>query len=253
MKGLLHIVTALCLVMLFSVTAFASDADTEMFADRLFDGADLLSDADESELLKRLDAVSEEYGFDIVIATVDSIGFSSAEAYADDFYDYGGYRADGALLLIGMEERDIAISTCGSGMNIVSNSRIDGFWSRLTDYFSDGSYAAGFDFFIDKCEYYLDGEVNGFPFNFVKAFLISAVICIIVAVVITSYHKGQLKSVVRNNLAGSYVRDGSMSMKASNDIYLYRNVTRTRRQTSNSGGSHTSSSGRSHGGRSGKF
>jgi len=253
MKRFLHIITVLCLVMIFSSAVSAADDEAQMYDDRLYDGAGILSDQDEAELLERLDSVSDEYGFDIVIAAVESIELKTAEEYADDFYYYGGYRSDGVILLIGMEGRDIAVSTCGSGINIVSDSRIDGFWNELTNYLSSESYADGFDFFIDKCEYYLDGEYNGFPINLGKAILISAVICIIASIAVTSYHKGQLKSVVKNNRATSYVRDNSMAMTASNDIFLYRNVTKTRRQTSNSGGSHTSSSGRSHGGRSGKF
>ena len=74
-------------------------------------------------------------------------------------------------------------------------------------------------------------------------------------------HKGMSKfsSVSRNN-AADYIRQGSLRLDNSSDVFLYRRVNRTPRpkpqESSGDGGGstmHTSSSGRSHGGHSGSF
>ena len=69
-------------------------------------------------------------------------------------------------------------------------------------------------------------------------------------------YKKQLNSVSSKAKADDYVVKDSLNLKSAKDIFLYRTVSRVRRQTessSSSGGSHTSSSGSSHGGGGGKF
>ena len=78
---------------------------------------------------------------------------------------------------------------------------------------------------------------------------------IISFLIMTKYTK-QLKTVRAQNKADSYVVKDSLDVKVAKDIFLYRTVSRVRRQTesnSGGGGTHTSSSGSSHGGGGGKF
>ena len=71
--------------------------------------------------------------------------------------------------------------------------------------------------------------------------------------------KSQLRSVAFQENAASYVREGSMNLTNSRELFLYRDVNRTERpkesSSSDSGGSstHTSSSGTTHGGGGGSF
>ena len=76
---------------------------------------------------------------------------------------------------------------------------------------------------------------------------IALIIGVVAGVVVALILKGQLKSVRKQHQANAYVRDGSMHLTMSNDIFLYRNVTRTRKQTNNSSGS-SGGTGRSVGG-----
>ena len=71
-----------------------SDAEggTEIIDDgfhsaRLVDEADLLTPAEEAELVAKLDSISKRQQFDIVVLTVNSIGGKSPDAFADDYYD----------------------------------------------------------------------------------------------------------------------------------------------------------------------
>ena len=105
---------------------------------------------------------------------------------------------------------------------------------------SDGDYVAAFDEFVDQCGYYLDGHLNGFPFNLGKKLLIVLVIGAIVGVIIAFVLKGQLKSVRKQNQANVYVKAGSMQITQRSDLFLYRNVTRTKKESSSSSGSGSS-------------
>ena len=51
------------------------------------DNAGLLTDSEQSELLDKLDEISERQQVDIVVVTTDSLNGKTPEAYADDLYD----------------------------------------------------------------------------------------------------------------------------------------------------------------------
>lgn len=68
--------------------------------------------------------------------------------------------------------------------------------------------------------------------------------------------KAKLTTVRAQAAANSYMKNGSMNITDSREMFLYKNVTRTKRSSESSGGgssTHTSSSGTSHGGGGGKF
>lgn len=233
---------------------------------RLVDGADLLTDSEEITLLSMLDEISERQMLDVVIVTTNTLEGKSPMAYADDFYDYNGYgfgaSYDGVLLLVSMEDRDWWISTCGYGITAFTDYGIDCLADRFLSDLGNGYYADAFAVFAEGCDEYITMARNGKPFDIGAepfdasgAMMIAVVIGLIAAFIVTASMKGQLKS-VRQQSAGSYLKQDSMRITDSRDLYLYRNVSRVRRQTESSGGgssTHTSSSGRSHGGGGGKF
>ena len=233
---------------------------------RLVDGADLLTDSEEITLLSMLDEISERQMLDVVIVTTNTLEGKSPMAYADDFYNYNGYgfgaSYDGVLLLVSMEDRDWWISTCGYGITAFTDYGIDCLADRFLSDLGSGYYADAFGIFAEGCDEYITLARNGKPFDISAepfdasgAMMIAVVIGLIAAFIVTASMKGQLKS-VRQQSAGSYLKQDSMRITDSRDLYLYRNVSRVRRQTESSGGgssTHTSSSGRSHGGGGGKF
>lgn len=123
---------------------------------RLVDQADLLSSSEERALLKELDEVSERLGFDVVVVTAMTLGGKSPRAYADDFFDYNGYgfgsAADGALLLVSMEDRDWWISTYGYGITAITKAGISYIGEKLVPYLKGGKYAEAFSAYADWCE-----------------------------------------------------------------------------------------------------
>ena len=103
-------------------------AQNEMDA-YVVDDAGLLTDSEENSLNETLKEISNRQSCQVVVVTTNSLDGKSAEAYADDYYDYNGYGKDGILLLVSMEDRDYGISTCGyateaftdAGINYIKN------------------------------------------------------------------------------------------------------------------------------------
>lgn len=218
--------------------------------DRLVDDADLLSMSEEQQIRTQLDDVSWQYDVDIVIVTVNSTDGKSPQAYADDFFDYSGYSANGVLLLVDMGGRNWWISTTGSCISTFSGNRIDRLGDRVAAKLSNGDYSEACREFIDGCESYLSGAGDTAESGGVQTLLVCAIIGFVIALIVVLVMKSQLKSVRQQN-AGVYEKPGSFRLTRAYELFLYRNVTRTQRQQST--GTHISASGRSHGGGGGRF
>lgn len=237
----------------------------------LYDEAEVLMDYEEAELLAKLESVSDSVNMDVVVAIVNSTGELSPMEYADDFFDYNGYGRgpdrDGLVLLVSMEYREWWISTRGYAITVFTDAGLEYISEQFLPYLSGDNYAAAFDDFANQCELFAAQASTGdpydvhnlpkAPFDPVFSLVIALVIGLIIALIYTGHLKSQLKSVHSQTHASGYVKAGSLNVTESRDFFLYRNISRSVRQTSSgsSGGSstHTSSSGASHGGRGGGF
>lgn len=241
-----------CLV--FGISVSASKGANEY--SRVADSADLLSDSEEKALCERLDKISEKYTADVVVVTVESTEGDSAMDVADDLFDYCEYGMgsdrSGVLLLISISERDWWISTHGMCISAFSDGNIDSIGELMTDDLADGEYADAFKTYADECEYYLDIETNGKPFNPIYSLLISVAIGLIIAFIVTMIMRSQLKSVKGQPAASDYIKRGSMQINLANELFLYRHIDR-REKPKNNSSTHRSSSGSTHGGGGGKF
>lgn len=99
MKKTACVLLAAFLSFLPAFPAFAANQEP-----RLVDGADLLSDGEETVLLEKLDEISARQRADVVVVTADSLEGKSPMEYADDFYDENGYgfSAKGSVLVCRM-------------------------------------------------------------------------------------------------------------------------------------------------------
>ena len=236
---ILLLTLALCLSLAISVSAAGA-------AGIVMDDADLLSQAEEQALTQKLTEVGTAYNAQIIVATVASADGQDPDYMVNDLYDsmgfgYGELR-DGVLLLVCMDPREYRILSNGYAGNAIDPGVIDTIGDAIVSDLSDGDYADAFEIFADKCGYYLNGYLNGFPFQTGRNLVISLVVGLVLALIVTSILKGQLKSVRKQNQANSYVRDGSMQVTLSRDTYLYSHVSRTKKQSSNSSGSRSGGS-----------
>ena len=239
---------SMLLVMLF-VLSFALPVSAETDT-HLYDQADLLSDAEEGLLSEKLSEVSRQYDAQIVIMTIPSADGDSVDVILEHTYDsmgfgYGAER-DGVFLLICMDPREYRILSNGYAGTAIDSDTIAVIGEEIVPDLSGGDYAAAFDAFIDQSAYYLNGYLNGFPFNFGKTFLICLIVGAIVGLITVLIMKGQLKTVRKQNQANVYVKPGSMQVTVYRDFFLYREVSRTKKESDS--GSSRSGSSRSTGG-----
>lgn len=202
---------------------------------RLVDGGDLLTLNEEEALLSRLDEISEEFEYDVVIVTADSLGGKSAMKFAHDSFKNGGYgmgeNGSGVILIVSMKEREWYIEFFGD------EELPEG--TALSEYFLDdlksGDYYDAFSSFAEAAYDELRFSIGG-------SLLMWLVIGFVVAFITVTVMKGKLKSVRAQDQAREYVRSGSFKLEHSRDLFLYSTVSRVARPKN------TSSGGRSGGG-----
>ena len=215
--------------------------------------------------------IYNEYVTIATIESLESVDYDSMEAYADDLYDFCqfgyGPEMDG-VLLVSVGDRKWHISTCGYDITAFTDAGIQYLGQQMTPFMADGDYAGAFRTFVQWSDTYIDAARAGHPYDvnnlpreplsLVYLFLALG-IGLVLAWVVVSVMKSQLRSVAFQENAASYVREGSMNLTNSRELFLYRDVHRTERpkesSSSDSGGSstHTSSSGTTHGGGGGSF
>ncbi len=243
------LIPVLCLALACPVPA----AETQKaVAPPLIDDADLLSVSEEAALLETLETISRQHQVQIAVVTVQSTGGYSADAYINYVYDsyaYGfGPNRDGVLLVVDMGSRTLRILSNGLAADAITMSVIEELTEQLTPYLSEGDYAGAFDRFADRCAYYINGHINGFPLPVGRNLLISLVVGLVIALIVTGVMRGQLKSVSRKPAAADYMKKGSMKLTLTHDIFLYRNVTRQAKPKSTSGSGSSSGGSRNVGG-----
>ncbi|MBQ6430771.1 MAG: TPM domain-containing protein [Oscillospiraceae bacterium] len=223
--------------------------ETSEHSKRLVDDGELLTAKQETAIAQKLDEVSEKHDLDLVVVTVRSLDGKSGEAFADDYYDYNGYRKDGVLLLYCPNEHARHISTTGDAIGIFDDDALDELIDGILPYFNRGDFNGACLSFADICDEIVT-SARAFPWGMlVIALLLGAGLAWLIPM---SSMKGALKSVRSQAAASDYVRAGSMSLTQNRDVFLYANVTRTAipKERSSGGGTHVGSSGTSHGGRS---
>ena len=244
--------------------------------DRVLDGADLLSDSEEKSLERKISRLGEEWGFDVLIITVDS-DVGDIEPYSEDIYDIHGYgygeNADGILLIVSMYSREWLISACGSGEFAFTDYGRDTIGEIIAGYFSEEEYDGGFSKFVTLTEKFLTKAEKGQPYDYNEKFLrpidflarilIGVVVGCIVGGIVVMVQKGSMKTVVAQRNASNYMVPGSLVMNTGKDLFITSIVTKTPKAPPPSQGSkggraggstsHMSSSGRSHSSSRGKF
>ena len=245
------------------------------------DEAGLLSGEEIAVLEEKADSLNNTYQIHAVILTVESLGGSRPQDYADDYYDNAGFSEDGVLFLLAMEERDWYISTSGKMIYALTDYGIQQIGEGSVAFFGDGAWYDGFCYFLDTLPTYLDALENNAPIDgeadysgsyyhgdqeeivyyeeeFTPFFLFS-LFCGIVAASITVLIMRLCMITKRpRRCAREYLVDGSWKLTQHRDLFLYSNVSKVRKQDppeESGGGSfvHKSSGGKSHGGGGGKF
>lgn len=228
------------------------------------DEAGYLMQSELAELSEELDIVREKYNFEVAIYTESDMTSSTAEASADDIYDYNGYGAgendDGIMLYICSGTREYHFTTHGKGLEYFNSNGLEYLESKVLPYLFENDYYEAFEAYIETSEELLEMAKSGNPYNekqYSTKYLIGVIIVCLIAPLLIAFWMmkrklKKMKTAVENNYAANYIKPGSMNIAVSKDLFLYSRITKTERPKSSSG-THTSSSGRTHGGRGGSF
>jgi len=252
----------------FTDAPMFSNGDIELdIQQKVYDYASLLTDSEEESLAAMAEEILSEYKLDTVIVTTSDAEGKSSMEYADDFYDYNGFgygeTYDGLLLLIDMENRMVWLSTCGSAIQMFSDSRIASITDNTASYLSEADYYSGCNYALKDIASVAraDAEMATVGGRFLRSvrripvyLLVGAAVGGIVIAVMTH----QSRTARKAKDAAAYLDRGSMRLSVREDRYLHSTTTRTRIESSSGGGgggssSHVSSSGRSHGGGGSRF
>ncbi len=230
----------------------------------IVDEAGYLMQSELSSLFKELDKVREKYDFEVAIYTESDMTSSTAEASADDIYDYNGYGAgendDGIMLYICSDTREYHFTTHGKGIDYFNSNGLTYLESKVVPHLSEGDYYEAFEEYIEKTDELLQMAMDGKPYNekqYSTKYLIGVIVfCLVVPLLIALWMMKKklkkMKTAVENDYAEKYIKPGSLRIDTSRDLFLYSRITKTEKPKSDSG-THTSSSGRTHGGRGGSF
>lgn len=261
---------AMLLLVFGAIPALADGEETGVY-DRLIDEAGLLSESEQRALLDRLDSISEYHHVDVTVITVTDMGdYSASQDFADDLFEYCGYgfneSRDGILLMIATADRDYAYATHGYAITAFTDAGLEYIDNEVRPYLSDEDYASAFNKYADLCDEFLTQARTDRPYDYDTLphpalsplwILLSIGTGLFLASLVVGGMKSKLKTVRSQAAADNYVRDGSMDVTVSRDLFLYRSVARTAKpkDTDSHSGSttHTSSSGSTFGGRSGKY
>lgn len=243
--------------------------------ERVYDYADVLTDAEEADLREYIAKMEGKLHIDIVLVTFSQsvegeeamkrYGLRSADweqnmrNLADDFWDenkFGynkGFEGDGVLLLHNWYEGQNGehLSTSGRVEQRFSLRDIDQVLYAVDDYYDTDPYRAYRAYVNEVCR--LMDDSLSLPFSWGLVAVLPVIAAVFYA--ISGSHQKKAENTVAVN---AYVADGRPQIRNREDALLRKNVVTRKIETgsgggggggrSGGGGHHTSSGGASHGG-----
>lgn len=252
---------------------------------KIIDDADLLLYGEITLLEDQAAAITDTYGMDVVILTVDSTNGTYIETFADDFYDNNGYGigedGSGVLLVLAMDTREWAISTCGDAIYAITDFGVHALFEDMAPHLSENRFYEAFDTYLKVLPHYFEAWENGSPidgwagnydgsgsvevgtredvvyYEEDPPYLAAPVIGVFLAAIIVWIMRASMNTKRPQHSAVDYLNRDSYQLRRHQDIFLYSQVRKVRKQQQSPGGGgssvHRSSGGRSHGGGHGRF
>lgn len=235
--------------------------------ERVYDFADVLTDAEEEDLREYIARKEPLIQADIVLVTIKedvesgAYGWESAMMnYADDFYDqklygYDVVNGNGVLLLDNWYDGQAGswLSTCGNVYYRFGDYEINRVLDAVYYGLDDGAYEAYLDY-IDTVYYLMADEEQMESVSLSLGMILG--LPFIVALIYALINLRQSKAKVTTQ-ANTYVEGGRPVMRVRRDDFIRKHVVTRRIETSSGsrsgghsggGGGHRSSGGVSHGG-----
>ena len=174
-KGIMICLLICTFLVMGSMAVWADQTGAVSGQPRVFDQAGLFSETGIIQLEEKIAQCRKSTKMDVVIVSAYADGERSAEEYADDYYDYGGFgvgkKASGVLLLYymdgpGQPGGECYISTAGTMINMLTDERIE---SILDDVYGDlgnRDFAGATEHFLEDVKAYVKEGVESGQYTY---------------------------------------------------------------------------------------
>ena len=174
-KGIMICLLICTFLVMGSMAVWADQTGAVSGQPRVFDQAGLFSETEIIQLEEKIAQCRKSTKKDVVIVSAYADGERSAEEYADDYYDYGGFgvgkKASGVLLLYymdgpGQPGGECYISTTGTMINMLTDERIE---SILDDVYGDlgnRDFAGAAEHFLEDVKAYVKEGVESGQYTY---------------------------------------------------------------------------------------
>lgn len=215
----------------------------------VFDEADILTDAEESEVNAALNRALERTGMDIMVVT--ERGAYANENMARTEFFQRGLNEDGVILLVTFagSDRNYFLYANGKAWEIMDDRAFDKVEGATLPHMREDRFEEAFVAYGQACAKVITSHGKLPAAGIALCVLIGAILSFLIPMNIL---KGQLKTVRSQPAAASYIKKNSMDLTASRDTFLTRHVSRVAKPQNNSSGG-GSRSGGGGGGRGGSF
>lgn len=174
-KGIMICLLICTFLVMGSMAVWADQTGAVSGQPRIFDQAGLFSETEIIQLEEKIAQCRKSTKMEVVIVSAYADGERSAEEYADDYYDYGGFgvgkKASGVLLLYymdgpGQPGGECYISTAGTMINMLTDERIE---SILDDVYGDlgnRDFAGAAEHFLEDVKAYVKEGVESGQYTY---------------------------------------------------------------------------------------
>lgn len=174
-KGIMICLLICTFLAMGSMAVWADQTGAVSGQPRVFDQAGLFSETEIIQLEEKIAQCRKSTKMDVVIVSAYTDGERSAEEYADDYYDYGGFgvgkKASGVLLLYymdgpGQPGGECYISTAGTMINMLTDERIESILDDVYGNLGNRDFAGATECFLEDVKVYVKEGVESGQYTY---------------------------------------------------------------------------------------
>ena len=174
-KGIMICLLICAFLVMGSMAVWADQTGAVSGQPRVFDQAGLFSETEIIQLEEKIAQCRKSTKMDVVIVSAYADGERSAEEYADDYYDYGGFgvgkKASGVLLLYymdgpGQPGGECYISTAGTMINMLTDERIESILDDVYGNLGNRDFAGATECFLEDVKVYVKEGVESGQYTY---------------------------------------------------------------------------------------
>lgn len=174
-KGIMICLLICTFLVMGSMAVWADQTGAVSGQPRVFDQAGLFSETEIIQLEEKIAQCRKSTKMDVVIVSAYADGERSAEEYADDYYDYGGFgvgkKASGVLLLYymdgpGQPGGECYISTAGTMINMLTDERIESILDDVYGNLGNRDFAGATECFLEDVKVYVKEGVESGQYTY---------------------------------------------------------------------------------------